>query len=331
MSKGGRASNEHRQISKDAKFKVNNHKSEISNPKLLWLVRHGESTANVVRQKAESEKLAAIEFPEREPDVPLSKFGRSQSFALGNWFAKQTETPTVIYSSPYLRTIETTEIIRFAAHLDDIEIRLDERLRERELGIFDRLTKLGAMEKHAEECAKRELLGKFYHRPPGGESWVDVILRLRSFIESDLSKLENERVLIVTHEVVVHCFRYILENLTESEILAIDSARDVAKLRDYFLRIWRRGLSFETRKFFCLRNQTTSIISFKDLRVMSGIFACSEGKPTGISTNGTSVFGRPRISCKNFIGEGVCVSVAKPILCSAASRKPTAMPTDSCE
>lgn len=194
---------------------------------MLWLVRHGESTANLARQQAETLKLAEIDFPEREADVPLSETGKTQSVALGNWFAGEDLRPTVIYSSPYLRTVETTEIIRKTADLKDLRVRSDERLRERELGIFDRLTKLGALEKYADECAKRELFGKFYHRPPGGESWADVVLRLRSFIETDLTKLENERVLIVTHEVVVHCFRYILENLTENEILAIDAARDI--------------------------------------------------------------------------------------------------------
>ena len=206
---------------------MKNLKSEILNPKSLLLVRHGESTANIVRQKAESEKLLTIDFPEREPDVALSKFGRSQSFALGNWLAKQPEKPTVIYCSPYLRTIETTRIIQFAAHLDQIEIRLDERLRERELGVFDRLTKLGAMKKYPAECAKREELGKFYHRPTGGESWCDVALRVRSWWRDVREDCADENLLIVTHEVVIHLFRYVLENLTESEILAIDSRRDV--------------------------------------------------------------------------------------------------------
>ena len=201
--------------------------SQIRIPKSLWIIRHGESTSNIARQTAESSKSSEIIFPEREADVPLSEFGRAQSAAPGKWFAAQPEKPTIIYSSPFERTLETTKIIQEAAALKNVEIRLDERLRERELGVFDRLTKLGAMQKFPDECARRERDGKFYHRPAGGESWIDVCARLRSFIETDLSKLENEKVLIVTHEVVVHCFRYILENLTEAEILAIDSARDV--------------------------------------------------------------------------------------------------------
>lgn len=202
-------------------------KSENQNPKLLWLVRHGESTANVARRKAEDEKLPTIDFPEREADVPLSEFGIKQSIELGNWFKFQKEKPTIIVCSPYLRATETARIITETARFKNGKIILDERIRERELGIFDRLTKIGAMEKYAEECAKREELGKFYHRPLGGESWADVALRVRSFWRDLRENFADEKVLTVTHEVVIRIFRYVLENFSEAEILAIDRACDV--------------------------------------------------------------------------------------------------------
>jgi broad specificity phosphatase PhoE len=72
------------------------------------------------------------------------------------------------------------------------------------------------------------ILGKFYHRPPGGESWCDVILRLRSIIDSVTREYAGERVLIVCHAVVVLCFRYLLERLTEQQILDIDRTDEVA-------------------------------------------------------------------------------------------------------
>ena len=43
--------------------------------------------------------------------------------------------------------------------------------------------------------------------------------------------------------------------------------------------------------------------------------------------SGFSFAGRPQMSRRKPIGEGVCVSVASPALCSAVSRKPQAMPT----
>lgn len=205
-----------------------NSETKNSAPTLLWLIRHGESTANIARHKAEAEKLPTIDFPEREPDVPLSEFGAHQSVAIGRWFRFQKEKPDVVISSPFLRATETARIIAETARFETRKIVLDERLRERELGIFDRLTKLGALERYAEESTKREHLGKFYYRPPGGESWADVALRVRSFWRDAQAQFAGEKVLIVTHEVVVRVFRYILENLTEKEVLAIDSTCDIA-------------------------------------------------------------------------------------------------------
>jgi broad specificity phosphatase PhoE len=107
---------------------------------------------------------------------------------------------------------------------------IDERLREKEFGMLDRLTRLGIEERFPEQAALRFRLGKFYYRPPGGESWCDVILRLRSAF--DTVSLHHSgpdtRVLIVAHQVIVLCARYLLEGMTEGQILAIDRAGDVA-------------------------------------------------------------------------------------------------------
>ena len=105
---------------------------------------------------------------------------------------------------------------------------LDERLREKELGSLNRLTRHGILSKFPAEATLREHMGKFYYRPPGGESWCDVLLRLRSTLDSIRLQYAGERVLIVTHQVLVLCFRYLLEGMSESEVLQIDRAGDVA-------------------------------------------------------------------------------------------------------
>jgi broad specificity phosphatase PhoE len=38
----------------------------------------------------------------------------------------------------------------------------------------------------------------------------------------------RERVLIVSHQVVVNCFRYLLERMTEDQILNLDRAKEIA-------------------------------------------------------------------------------------------------------
>ena len=206
---------------------MNNPKSEIRNPKSVWLVRHGESTANVARRKAELENSLTIDFIGREMDIPLSEIGVQQAINAGKWFGAQDAKPTLIFASPYLRTFETARFIAENAVLNGVEILHDERIREREFGIFDRLTWRGSVEKYPEECRKREEIGKFYYRPPGGESWCDVALRVRNFWRDLYIHHPDERILIVTHEVVVRVFRYVVERMTEAEILAIDKASDI--------------------------------------------------------------------------------------------------------
>ena len=206
---------------------MENPKFKIRYPTLLWLIRHGESTANIARHKAERENSLTIDYAEREMDIPLSETGVQQSISAGRWFKFQPVKPTVIFTSPYLRTFETARFIAENAMLENVEIHHDERIREREFGVFDRLTWRGSVEKYPDECAKREQIGKFYYRPPGGESWCDVALRVRNFWRDLCLHYGDEKILIVTHEVVVRIFRYVVERMTEAEILAIDKASDI--------------------------------------------------------------------------------------------------------
>jgi broad specificity phosphatase PhoE len=140
------------------------------------------------------------------------------------------EKPEVVLTSPYLRARRTAELALEAAGIsrDDVSFVVDERLREKEFGILDRLTKVGIREKYPEQSEFYRVLGKFYFRPPGGESWCDIILRLRSVIDTLTRDYRRERVLIVSHQVVVNCFRYLLERMSEEQILAADRAIEIA-------------------------------------------------------------------------------------------------------
>ena len=200
-------------------------------PQRLWLVRHGQSQGNVARDAAHEAGLHEIDIDIRDVDVPLSDLGFQQATAAGRWFASlpEGERPEIILSSPYLRARQTAEAICKAGALAGGPAKsvIDERLREREFGVFDRLTTLGIRDRYPEEAAHRAKLGKFYHRPPGGESWADVILRLRSMMNTINLHYCDRRVLIVAHQVVVLCMRYILEELDEAGILTIDKQADV--------------------------------------------------------------------------------------------------------
>ena len=199
-------------------------------PSRLWIVRHGESAGNVARDAAQASGAARIALDVRDVDVPLSQRGEEQALALGHWFAgmPHDERPEVLLVSPYVRAQATARLFRDGGGFSGEGICVDERLREKEFGILDGLTSKGIGEVHPDQVALRRLLGKFYHRPPGGESWCDVIFRLRAVMDTITLHYAGKRVMIVAHQVVVLCLRYIVEKMDEAEILGVDREGDVA-------------------------------------------------------------------------------------------------------
>jgi broad specificity phosphatase PhoE len=199
-------------------------------PTRLWLVRHGQSAGNAARDAAEAASAHVIAIADRDVDVPLSPLGVRQSQALAAWFAdlSPTERPTALLTSPYRRAMETATAIASATGLSSSAFTIDERLRERELGMFNRLTRRGIADRYPEQDELRSRIGKFYYRPPSGESWCDVILRLRSVSAELQLQHASERVLVVAHQAIVLCFRYLLEGMTEAQILEVDRKQEVA-------------------------------------------------------------------------------------------------------
>ena len=198
-------------------------------PASLWVVRHGESAGNVARDAAEAGGLERLDLSQRDVDVPLSDLGCRQAAALGRWTAEQPRDaqPTVLWCSPYVRAQQTAQLAMQAAGLD-VPMVVDERLREREFGVLDGLTRRGITAQYPEESARRAAIGKFYHRPPGGESWVDVAQRLRAVLDEIRMDARGERVLLMAHQVVVLLTRYVVEGMDEPTVLDIDAAGEVA-------------------------------------------------------------------------------------------------------
>ncbi|HMG00299.1 MAG TPA: histidine phosphatase family protein [Gemmatimonadaceae bacterium] len=201
-------------------------------PNLLYIVRHGESAGNIARDAAVEAGHHKINIEIRDVDVPLSELGERQAIALGRWLGTlpRDARPNIVLTSPYLRARHTAGLVVKTAGMrdDSYSLIVDERFREKEFGILDRLTAVGIKQQFPDQAEFRRILGKFYHRPPGGESWCDVILRLRSAAEMISREYCGERVLIICHAVVVLCMRYIIEHLTETELLAIDKREEIA-------------------------------------------------------------------------------------------------------
>lgn len=199
--------------------------------------------ADAAARSAESEEL---DLHDRDADVELSPLGKDQAAAIGRWLADAPEDwhPTLVLTSPYRRAAETA---RAAIGHTDLPLVVDERLRERDLGAFDGLTGRGIRARHPEEAARRDKLGKFYYQPPSGESWADVVLRVRSFLTDLGHGYEGERIWVFSHQAVIMAFRYALEDIDEQRLLEID--REVQIPNASFTRFRRAEEGFDLETF----------------------------------------------------------------------------------
>jgi broad specificity phosphatase PhoE len=194
----------------------------------LILVRHGESQGNVAATDAQQAGVEVVTVPARDADVTLSATGQDQALTLGRALGgiPAERVPDAVVSSPYVRARQTAEIAVEAAGWR-VAVRTDERLRDRELGILDMLTWRGVEQRLPEEAERRRWLGKFYYRPPGGESWADVVLRLRSVLSELNSQGTGRRVMLVCHDAVILLVRYVLEGMSEQEVLDLAAGTPV--------------------------------------------------------------------------------------------------------
>ncbi len=190
-------------------------------PAEIVIVRHGHSVGNLADAKAREQGAERLDLDARDADVELSETGQAQADAVADWLARvdDDQVPTVVLTSPYRRAAETAR--RVVAERGLVPV-LDERLRERDLGVFDGLTGLGITARYPEEAERRKRLGKFYYQPPSGESWADVALRVRSLLDDLRHGYDGERVWMFSHQAVISAFRYVLEDISEQDLLEID-------------------------------------------------------------------------------------------------------------
>jgi broad specificity phosphatase PhoE len=197
-------------------------------PTQLIIVRHGESEMNV--RKAIAMAKGNVEHitlePIRDADVILTEKGRDQADKTGIGLRTHTEHIDVAYVSPFIRTMDTFRHILDSIGYD-IPLKQEDRLREREFGIFSQMTMYGIEKHYPQEAHRLKLEGDYYYRPLGGESYPDMGLRLHSFLHSLYQHQPGKRVLIVTHADVVQMLRKLLEKFDEAQLLELNRSDDV--------------------------------------------------------------------------------------------------------
>ncbi|MFJ5889354.1 histidine phosphatase family protein [Streptomyces californicus] len=176
-------------------------------------IRHGRSTANLAFAEAERTGATGLPVSGIDRDVPLSRSGIDQARALGRWWSHLPpgHQPDLVVCSPYERAMRTwQEMARTAADVVDVETVVDERLRDREMGVYELYTPAALRARSPEEADRRERVGEWHYRPPGGEAMPDVAVRVGQFL-TDLDRAAQGRsVLIVAHDAIVIALRHVL-------------------------------------------------------------------------------------------------------------------------
>jgi broad specificity phosphatase PhoE len=144
----------------------------------LLLVRHGETDWNRDgRWQGQS-------------DTQLNEVGRAQAARLG----EELDGVDVVYASDLARARETAEIL---ARRLDLDVELDERLRERGFGAWEGKTG-PEIEVEFSDAHARWRAGE----GPGAddaEPFADFAVRVQSFLEDVLARHPDETVLVVSH------------------------------------------------------------------------------------------------------------------------------------
>jgi broad specificity phosphatase PhoE len=153
---------------------------------VILLARHGETTWN-----REARFQGQI-------DVPLNDRGREQARELAR--RAQAEGIAALYASPLLRARETAEIVGAELGLD---VRVDDRLKEMDVGAWGGRLKADVQAEDAEVWARWREAGEDWRFPEGeslGEQQERVVAAL-----VDITQARELPALVVCHRGVVRC------------------------------------------------------------------------------------------------------------------------------
>ena len=163
----------------------------------LYIVRHGETVWNTL------DKMQGVK------DSPLTVKGKSHAEKMGKKLKVLDADFSVLYSSDLGRALETANLINDSLNLD---VKTDERLRERNMGIFE-----GHSWDYVRENYKKDfkllVSDDDSYRIPEGESRGDYRDKVISFMKYIAEKHEGENVLAVTHRGFINFFLRIILNI----------------------------------------------------------------------------------------------------------------------
>ncbi len=143
----------------------------------------------------------------------------SQSFEV---LAKKMPSKGIVYTSGLSRAIKTFHKLNAIMNLKTLNI-VDERLEEQNLGKwtglkYDSLIDLAIKNK----CYSYNWLIKPGYKPPCGETFNNLVLRVKNFINDAIKKYDNENILIFSHGGPIRAALTIALELKSEDVININ-------------------------------------------------------------------------------------------------------------
>ena len=162
-----------------------------------FAVRHGESDANVAGIVCSHPNVAVTKFG-------LSKKGVKDATEAADFFRKLPPKDLFIFSSPFLRTRETTEVISKIIGTENVAF--SNHLRERFFGTLD----LQPSEYSYDRVWREDELDGSLDSTFSCESVYEVAIRALQLIHDIESEFENYRIILVSHGDTIQILRRVL-------------------------------------------------------------------------------------------------------------------------
>lgn len=205
------------------RFMFTGYNAVMSMPRRLVFVRHGESEGNAVyaRGKLGDDSGYTPDFKARlSSNYRLSKKGRWEAEQAGEWLKQQhMDKFDRYYVSTYARALETAGLM----NLKDAVWYVEDRLREREHGDLDGLTKMEQKEQYA-RALERLKADSFHGIPPNGESIAQLTDRLRILLDTLHRECSDGSVIVVCHGEVMWAYLQMIERMPIARWLELDNS-----------------------------------------------------------------------------------------------------------
>ena len=183
------------------------------------VIRHAQTIPNILLEQSTDSHF--YEVTGSDETIGLTEFGFIQAREAALFLALLFRRKGVdrIYCSQFFRTRSMAEVIQSVLP-NKPQIVEDRRVAKRHYGDFWNITYAGVKALYPEEYERFLLQGGYLYRPPCGENYVDLKLRLLDFVRDEIDS-SDDNIVVSTHSAAALMLeQQLLGEITDDELVA---------------------------------------------------------------------------------------------------------------